>query len=576
MTDSFVPLTRLILRWAEAAPDALAIVEHTGAAVSYGSLVTQIERLATALRKHGASDGMRIGLWFPEGHWIAHSTGYFAAMLANGVAVVLPGDASRRTLRQIADDVGLGMVLSDAESDTSWTDLPTLHATDSSASSFANPQVHAENLPEFADVIFTSGSTGRPKGVAASHRVLASMAAQYLERPGGARVIGHALSHTTAVGRQILLAAVARGSTMVTGAPFHARNFLQLTNAYGIETAVLPAAAGRALRLTLESDPELTPVDLRNLRFVSDSLNPEEHRRLAALLPHTRVINTYGLTEGGDAHLVVTVDDCDLGPGGRPAPGTEVRIVRRTGEWADTGETGIICIRDANPLLTYMTESYRAQYIWRDGWTRTGDLGSIDANGRVHIRGRMESHARVGGHTVDLSTVQLALEEHPQVDEAAVISIPHPTLGQSIAALVTPAIDSNPAEMRRFLLDMIPEYAIPAPLVAVDEIPRSRNGKPLYEVIERIISQHRAATVEPCRTDLEMTISAVWSEKLDIGRLPGRNENFHDLGGDSLAAVQILTELEERLNHEIPPEALTTTANLGEFAASVEQLRTPS
>ncbi|MEV6971361.1 AMP-binding protein [Hamadaea sp. NPDC051192] len=556
---------------ARSTPDVVAMVEGDGSHISYGDLAARVRQLAGALRDNGVGDGTRVGLWMGEGSWIAHATGYFAAMHAGAVAVVLPTDASQRALRQICDDAGPVLVLSDKAADISWTDAPALPVTISSVGDPAGPDT-AGSPPGLADVIFTSGSTGLPKGVATSHEALARMAERYRARSGGAAVVGHALSHATAIGRQVLLAAVARGATVVSCVPFQPDRFLRLSAVHGVGTAVLPAALGRALRIALEADPAAAPARLRRLRFVSDQLRPEVHRGLADLLPKTAIVNTYGLTEGGDAHLVVTADDCDLGPGGYPAPGTEVRVMLHTGEWAPQGDIGVVCIRDGNFPLTYLTEPFRAQLVWHDGWTRTGDLGMIDANGRVHITGRIEAHARIGGHTVALSTVQRALEEHPLIDSAAVIAVAHPSLGQSLAAVVEARAELDSAQVRAFLAGSVPDYAVPSPAVVVRAIPLSRNGKPLREAIERIVTDRRTAEVEPCRTELEKAVGAIWAELLETDRPPGRNESFHDLGGDSVAAVQVLMRVEELTGRDVPPEALTMSANLAEFAAAVEQL----
>jgi acyl-coenzyme A synthetase/AMP-(fatty) acid ligase/acyl carrier protein len=389
-------------------------------------------------------------------------------------------------------------------------------------------------------------------------------------------VLGHGLSHATAVGtRQILVSAVARGATIVTCTPFEADRFLEMGAEEGIETAVLPAAVGTSLLRSLDSGAP-RPLRLRRLRFISDALNPDVHRGLADHLQNCRVINSYGLTEGGDAHLVVTQDDCHLGPGGYPAPGTEARIVSEEGQWLSPGTEGYICLRDAQAPLTYLNHTDQATATWRDGWTVTADRGVMATDGRIHFTGRNESLARVGGRTVSLPQVQGFLERHPAVTSAAVLAVEHPTLGQVLAAVVESSASAEALEMRRFLGEWLPKHAIPAVTVPTVALPRLRTGKPNPEAIRALVRAHLNVEPRACLPGTQSTLAAVWERVLQPGRPVGPDDDFFGLGGDSMAAVEVMVCLESELGVEIPVDVMFAASNLAELAAELDRLvRTP-
>jgi acyl-coenzyme A synthetase/AMP-(fatty) acid ligase/acyl carrier protein len=390
-------------------------------------------------------------------------------------------------------------------------------------------------------------------------------------------VLGHGLSHATAVGtRQILVSAVARGATIVTCTPFEPNRFLEMAAEEGIETAVLPAAVGTSLLRSLDSGAAPRPSRLRRLRFISDALSPEVHRGLADRLQNCRVINSYGLTEGGDAHLVVTQDDCHLGPGGYPAPGTEARILSEEGQWLSPGAEGYICLRDAQAPLSYLTHTDQATATWRDGWTVTADRGVMAADGRIHFTGRNESLARVGGRTVSLPQVQSLLERHPAVTSAAVLAVEHPALGQVLAAVVESSASAEALKMRRFLREWLPEHAVPAVTVPTVAIPRLRTGKPNPEAIRALVRAHLDAEPRDCLPGTQSMLATVWERVLRPGRRVGPDDDFFELGGDSMAAVEVMVCLESEYGVEIPVDVMFAASNLAELAAELDRLvRTP-
>ncbi|MFF2409972.1 AMP-binding protein [Streptomyces sp. NPDC058092] len=547
-----------------------------GEITSYRDLMADARRLASVLTDSGLAPGTRVALRFGDAEWAAYAVGYFATVMAGGVAVVLPPDATVRELRRMCGDVGVGMSVSTASAPEHWA-AGTRHVSVSAARyGDSGYTASAQPAAALADIIFTSGTTGAPKGVAAHHGSLMETVRRYRERPRWAAVLGHGVSHATAIGtRQLLLSAVARSATLVCCVPFDAQTLVQQIERFRVATTVLPTACGRSLIRALEARPDADLSTWRKLRFVSDALSPDHHRKLAELLPGTEVINSYGLTEGGNAHLVVTQDDCHLGPGGRPAQGTEVRIMSTDGSWAEPGAPGCVCIRDSAQPLVYLMDPQATQATWRDGWTITGDIGFTDDTGRVHLTGRSDTLARIGGHTVGLRQVRRALEEHPSVRAAAVVVQSHSTLGQTLAAAVEwTAAGQDLGELRKHLTTALPAYAVPSPVVAVEELPTGSNGKTRHEAVAALI-RARSVSGRPCRTETERTVAGVWQRVLGITHPVGPDDEYFALGGDSLAAVEIAIELEQLTHVDVDYSWFQSSPNLGALAAELELRATP-
>ncbi|MFD8722643.1 AMP-binding protein [Streptomyces sp. NPDC059629] len=558
-------------------PERVAIALVDGREATFGELWRRVLGTAGEISEMGLPPSSRIALWFSEGEWIDYAVAYFATLLAGATAVVLPTDARAQALRLICRDLGTGLVLSSAECPFPHADMKTLFVSGDDRTTADlpadKPSFPAVGPSASADVVFTSGSTGTPKGVSATHATLLEIAKDYRSRRGAA-VVAHGVSHSTAIGtRQLLLSAVARGTTMAACVPFEARTFLTTAGARSVPVAVVPAATGRSLVRALKGDPALRPGGLKMLRLISDHLRPDVHRDLAACLPGVRVVNAYGLTEAGDAHLVVTEEDCHLGPGGRPAPGTEAAIMSESGDWLPPGEEGYICLRDRKTTLTYATDPLGTAGTWRDGWTLTGDRGRLDASGRILLTGRDHGLVGVGGRTVSLAVVKNALESLPGVEAAAVVTLPHPTLGHTLAAVVETSDGTTGEALTSPLADLLPSHAVPSPLVATDAMPLSRNGKPHQDAVLRIIRKRLSASSRPCETPTEQLVAALWERVLGLEDTPVADANFFQLGGDSLAAVEVAVELENELGVELPMNTFFMAPTAGGLAGALDELR---
>jgi len=214
----------------------------------------------------------------------------------------------------------------------------------------------------------------------------------------------------------------------------------------------------------------------------------------------------------------------------------------------------------------------------RDGWFHTGDIGSLDEEGFLHLHGRLREVINRGGEKVSLSEVDAALLRHPAVAEAAAFGVPHQRLGQDVAAAVVlrPAMAVTGAELQRFLRDELVYFKVPRRVQIVEALPRGLTGKVLRhrladDYVQQRSERARLATGAVAASQLEQDVLAIWRRLLKTDAV-GPEDNFLDSGGDSLLATEMLTELEQMLGRVIPESVLVEAETARELALRLENL----
>ncbi|MDQ4130488.1 MAG: acyl--CoA ligase [Actinomycetota bacterium] len=331
-------------------------------------------------------------------------------------------------------------------------------------------------------VFLTSGTTGEPKAVvetlAAHWAKMQFFADAFRPGPSDVHLLLLPISHV--FGLRLALLALLRGGRLVLLDRFSPASALELVER---ERATVLAGVPMQLRLLLDRyDPARH--DLRSLRWAVSAATSLP-RRLAERVYGTlaeRILFVFGCSEG---FTTLTTDPDDIlagsvgstvfrGPPGTPADGT-VRVVDpETRTPLPPGVRGEIEFGAATPVRYWDQPDAAA-----DGWYRTGDLGRVDAAGRLYVDGRLKELVNRGGLHVSAAEVELALLRHPSVADAAVIPTPDEVLGEAICACVVPAGPHRLelAGLRAFLGDSLARHKLPDELCVVDSIPRTAIGK---------------------------------------------------------------------------------------------------
>jgi oxalate---CoA ligase len=301
-------------------------------------------------------------------------------------------------------------------------------------------------------------------------------------------------------------------------------------------------------------------VESRSLRFVmcAAAYLPEPARLTAERLLHVPVLEFYGLSEAGVmAANPVAPGRVKPGTVGMPAPG-ELLVVNKECEAVARGEVGQIMI--AGPTVTpgYLSANESDAAQWRDGWLLTGDLGRIDEDGYLTIVGRVKEVINRGGEKVFPYEVEKAMLEHPAVLEAAAFGVPHPRLGESVAAaaVLKPGALLSEQELKSFLAARLAAYKLPRRVSWLQSLPRGDTGKVLRSALTQAGNARAGAMVHPDRL-LEWELRDLWSRLLNTNDI-GIDDDFFDIGGDSLLATEMLIDVEGLTGQPYPHSELST------------------
>ncbi|MDJ0460562.1 class I adenylate-forming enzyme family protein [Streptomyces sp. H27-C3] len=369
-----------------------------------------------------------------------------------------------------------------------YADLPEADPRD------APPDVEVQPEDD-ATIIYTSGTTGRPKGAVATHLAQAGAAMNPLyhaslsalgrgqipgQGPTPVSLMTFPFFHVAAFTG--VYAAMAAGGTLVLMRKWDADNALGLIRQHGVtHYAGVPSTALQLLDAAVAAGDGLGSLGMLNTGGAAAP--PDLVARLTA--HHGERIeprNGYGLTETSGGVLANFGASYRAHPGsvGRPTPATEVRIVGPGGEGLDEGEVGELWLRGQSLVRGYWKDAAAtAEAFTEGGWFRTGDLATAH-DGYVSVVDRIKDMVIRGGENVYCVEVEAVLHDHPDVLDAAVLGVPHPVLGEEVAAVVQlrPGAKAGPDELRAHVRASLASFKVPAHVLVRDgALPRNATGK---------------------------------------------------------------------------------------------------
>ena len=463
-------------------------VAYGDSAITFGDLAARADQLAASL---ALEPGDRVALIAPNVPGLVISL--FAVWQAGGVAVPLSSRLRRFELERAFVDAEPSAVVwigpdPGPEAKALAYGTPTLRSWialdklgEIVAETRTRPGARAEPLgPEIAAILYTSGTTGEPKGVLVSHALGEAQGLQLAERLGSSAdaACGFVVPIPHAFGLACLFASIAAGALAVlVDQTTSLQPLLEAMHRHGGRVLHgTPALFARLLKTDVELDLETG--------FTAGSACPPEV--LAALDRRgMRILNLYGMTEIGAATACRADDPPEVRhhTAGRAFAGYDLRV--RDGE-----------IQVRGPFAAgYHKRAWTAQETAGDGWFRTGDLGSLDDDGNLAIAGRGKEVVQVGGFNVFPAEVENFLLTHPDIVQAVVVGVPHPTMGEALRAYVvaSPGAQLEPGEVIRFARAGIAGYKVPYRARVVDELPVLPSGKPDRRALAHAANEKPAA-----------------------------------------------------------------------------------
>ncbi len=341
-------------------------------------------------------------------------------------------------------------------------------------------------LEDLADIMYTSGTTGLPKGVAVRHRNVATVPNHEPQWTGSGWI--HGAPMFTFAGIAFIYNPMKLGLHGMYLPKFDAARWLDIVANERPTMAFLVPAMAELLVAT----PGFEEPDLRSLKMVSIGSAPLAPKTLLTMqqrLPDATVSNSYGMTEAGPAFIVMPKDEVTkrIGSVGKPIGGMELRIVAEDGSECAARDVGEVLTRMPGRQREYYKDEAATASTWTaDGWLRSGDLGYVDEDGFLYISGRKKDMIIRGGNNIYPTDIEAVLLEHPDVQEAAVVGVPHEVLGEDVAAFVVarPRHDLDVDTLLSFAAERLADYKRPRKVIVVDELPRNATGKVMKHRLE--------------------------------------------------------------------------------------------
>ena len=368
------------------------------------------------------------------------------------------------------------------------------------------------------------------------------------------------LSHSIGIGTT--LAQFHAGGAVIVTHGFDSAAYLRWLDDLGPTWYDCAPTVHQAALAQLMRTPPRVPVSLRFVQSAGSPL-PDSIREGLERLLQIPVFNDYGMTEAcAIATNAFLPDGHDRNSLGR-SRGMQIRIMHSSGESLQAGEEGEIVVRGPAVFRGYEHDTEANSKAFYDGWFRTGDAGRLDEDGNLFVTGRLKEMINRGGEKILPAEVENVVASHPAVLEAAAFGIPHPTLGEDVACAVVLREGSEGLvtahELRRYAVERLPIFKAPRSIRFVDHIPRGELSKPQRWLLAEQLMAHRAEPTAPEDVtnrrlaydvdDVFYKIHEMWARLLERNDLRF-DEDFFEAGGDSLAAINMLAEVDQRFGSQ--------------------------
>jgi len=522
-------LDRAAERFAET--EAL-VIPSQGVRLTWVQLSDRTDALARGFASLGLTLGDRVGIWAPNcAEWVL--TQFATARLGLVLVSINPAYRSHElqhalklsgvralvTARSFKTSDYIGMlaelmpaISGDADGPLFDPRLPELRYVIEIGGSTAAPRIGFDDLmigdgqlvlpvldPDQAiNIQFTSGTTGAPKGATLSHRNLlhngACAAAGMRLGPEDRLCIPVPLYHCFGMVLGVLVC-LTSGATMVFPGPAFEPGLVLRT----VEQERCTALHGVPTMFLAELDhPDFAGFDLSTLRtgIAAGALCPAPMmRRMIEQMNLRGITIAYGMTETSPLSTQ-TAYDADLETRtetvGTMLPQFEGRVIDSDGNLASLGTPGEYCSRGPGVMIGYWNQPEATAASIKDGWMHSGDLATMDEEGRVRIVGRIKDMIIRGGENIYPAEVELFLSSHPAVADAAVFGIPCERFGEQVCAWIRPKAPVNAEEMLAWCRERISHHKVPARIRIVEEFPMTVTGKIQKFAMREAEQQERA------------------------------------------------------------------------------------
>jgi amino acid adenylation domain-containing protein len=569
-------------------PDAVAVVGSNGDSYSYQALNRRANQLARYLRNMGVGPEVKVGLYGKRSPEMIMAL--LGILKAGAAYVPLDGDCPKDRLDWMIQEMEISIVITESVYrdgvpgywiqtvcvDTDWAEI----AKESTSELERN--VVPENL---AYAIYTSGSTGKAKAVGIEHRQLLHYTQAMAERIQFAGTASFALVSTLAadLGYTMLYMGLTHGGALHLAPEWESGKMQEYLKQASVDCLKITPTHLRVM-VAKQGDEGILPC--KRLVLGGEASEREWIERLKQLNSECEVWNHYGPTECTIGVTAYKIEDGEDRQGrvpiGAGVANTCLHVFDEAMKLVPVGVTGELYIGGAGVARGYLNrpELTAERFVPNpfpasagERLYRTGDRVRRRRDGNLEYLGRMDEQVKIRGYRIEPGEIAAVLREHSGIKDAAVVIHEHLRGEKRLIAYAVGkpgAEELSQASLRKYLLERLPDYMIPARTVLLDAIPLLPNGKINRRALPPVELEGEASRYVAPRTSAEEIVAGIWQQLLGVARV-GVDDNFFELGGHSLLAAQVMARMESLLGVELPVHLLFEFPTVGELALQIQE-----
>ncbi|MEG8180822.1 amino acid adenylation domain-containing protein, partial [Nocardia terpenica] len=566
-------------------PDEPAL-DFAGHTLTYAEFGARVNQLARHLIADGVGPESLVALGMRRSLDLV--VGMHAVLKAGGAYVPIDPDHPAERTAYILDSAAPVCVLTVSGDDLELPDsvrrleIDTLDVSAHSDAPITDADRRAPLRPSnTAYVIYTSGSTGRPKGVAVTHHAIVNQQLWMLEqyRLTAADVYLQKTATTFDVSLWGYFLPLMVGAKLVVATPDGHRDPIYVAETIARHGVTVTDFVPSMLTVFVHSATAAQCATLRAVFVIGEALPPETAAGFRALTS-AGLHNLYGPTEAAVSvtSWEATAADTTTVPIGVPEWNVEVYVLDSRLRPVAIGAPGELYLAGrqlargyrGRPDLT--SDRFVANPFGDNGsrMYRTGDLVRWNVDGALEYIGRTDFQVKFRGQRIELGEIETDLLAHPAVSQAAVL-VTDTATGQQLVAYVVPApgLSADPADLTRFVAEKLPSYMVPAAIMVLDAFPLNTSGKLDRKALPEPVFGADVAGYRAPRTQAEEIVAGVFADVLSQERV-GIDDNFFDLGGNSLVATQVVSRISAAFGIRLGVRALFETPTVAGLAARAE------
>lgn len=553
----------IIADFALKTPDAVAVISEDRS-ITYRELLQRSEVIIPLILQHSKGENKIVAL--ATNRSIEMIVGMLAILKAGCAYLPVDSDYPKQRIDFMLEDAGVELILTQEVLKNNFDGFNgavlCIEKENNIKGSLILSKVEA-NENNLAYVIYTSGSTGKPKGVPISHKSIMNSTAGrlsfYESNPSVFLLLSSFSFDSSKAG---IFWTLSTGGTLLISAK-RAEQDLE-----GLAKTIEKYKVSHSLMLPTLYEILIDQADINKLNSLSTIIVAGEAcpsvlvKKHFAVLPQTNLYNEYGPTEATVwciAHKILPKNSETGVPIGKPVANAQVFLLNRNKTLVPYGAVGEICVGGTCLSSGYLNRPDLVTEVYFDNpfgsvkgekLYKTGDFGRYNKDGDIEYLGRVDDQIKIRGYRIELDEIENVISNHNAIEEVTVLieEDEENSMSKRLVAFVRTQNDFDEQELKLALRASLPDYMVPAIFLRVKDFPLLPNGKIDKKELLAIERPEINRTIDGDnlpKNDIEQHLINIWQEVLQLSSI-GANDNFFEIGGDSILSIQMLSKAKEQ------------------------------